>query len=98
MAKAKAISSAKGTKPSLESQALIVEATQQYTLAIQLEPKSRQAFRGRAEAYQTLAAHPQLRKRIRTGAGAFRKRRNRPTWRVNSAGIAIRRAWNSWRR
>jgi hypothetical protein len=63
MAKAKMLNSAKGAKPSVESQSLIVEATQQYTLAIQLEPKSRQAFRGRAEAYQTLAAHPQLRKR-----------------------------------
>jgi hypothetical protein len=62
MVKAKALSISKGAKPS-ESQALIVEAAQQYTLAIQLDPKSRQAFRGRAEAYQSLASHPQLRKR-----------------------------------
>jgi hypothetical protein len=63
MAKAHSLSSAKGTKPSADSQALMVEAAQQYTLAIQLEPKSRQAFRGRAEAYQTLAGHPLMRKR-----------------------------------
>ncbi len=63
MTKAKVLTSAKGTKPSTESQALMVEAAQQYTLAIQLEPKSRQAFRGRAEVYQSLAGHPLLRKR-----------------------------------
>lgn len=62
MTRAKALSNAKGTKPA-DSQALMMEAAQQYTLAIQLEPKSRQAFRGRAEAYQTLAGHPQMRKR-----------------------------------
>ncbi|HEV8003539.1 MAG TPA: hypothetical protein VGP63_26990, partial [Planctomycetaceae bacterium] len=64
MTKAKALSTSKGTKPTIESQAaLMLEAAQQYTLAVQLEPKSRQAFRGRAEAYQSLAGHPLLKKR-----------------------------------
>jgi hypothetical protein len=63
MTKAKALSNAKGAKPTADSQALMMEAAQQYTLAIQLEPKSRQAFRGRAEAYQSLAGHPQMKKR-----------------------------------
>ena len=64
MTKAKALSTSKGTKATIESQAaLMLEAAQQYTLAVQLEPKSRQAFRGRAEAYQSLAGHPLLKKR-----------------------------------
>ena len=58
MAQAKALSGSKGAKPSADSQALMLEAAQQYTLAVQLEPKSRQAFRGRAEAYHSLAGHP----------------------------------------
>jgi tetratricopeptide (TPR) repeat protein len=55
---------AQGSKPSQESQALFVEAIQQYALAIQFSPKSKPAYQGRAEAYLSLAGHPRLKQRF----------------------------------
>lgn len=42
---------------------LFAEAIQQFTLAIQLDPKSREAYRRRGEAYRSLASNGQLKKR-----------------------------------
>jgi hypothetical protein len=55
---------AQGSKPSQESQALFVEAIQQYALAIQFNPKSKPAYQGRAQAYLSLAGHPRLKQRF----------------------------------
>jgi tetratricopeptide (TPR) repeat protein len=63
LAKSEALPTAKGATASQNSRALYAEAIQQFTTAIQLDPKSREAYRRRGEAYRSLANHPQLKKR-----------------------------------
>ena len=46
-----------GTKQSQQCQSLYNQAIQQFTLAVQLNPKSKEAFLNRGEAYQSLAMH-----------------------------------------
>jgi hypothetical protein len=63
LAKSVALTAAKGVTPSQDSRAVFTEAIQQFTFAIQLDPKSREAYRRRGEAYRSLASNPQLNKR-----------------------------------